>query len=96
MYARCWSRSERDERLPFFCPTLTSKTKQKLKKFQHPAPRCQHTSASLCRFSRRYGFLLATECKQRIHQLARSFDAPFFRGQVQECAMCKKLSPNPP
>jgi len=47
------------------------------------------------RDSRGYGFLLSTECKQRIHQLARSLDVPFFRGQIDKCDMCKKLSPDP-
>ena len=47
------------------------------------------------RDSRGYGFLLSTECKQRIHQLARSLDVPFFRGQIDKCDMCKKLSADP-
>ena len=43
------------------------------------------------RDSRGYGFLLSTECKRRIHQLARALDVPFFRGQIEKCDMCKDL-----
>jgi hypothetical protein len=51
-------------------------------------------SLGLRRDSLGYGFLLSTECKWRIHQLARSLDVPFFRGQIEKCDMCKKLSPD--
>jgi len=48
------------------------------------------------RDSRGYGFQLSTESKRRIHQLARSIDVPFFRGQIEKCDLCKSLSPDPP
>jgi len=51
-------------------------------------------SLGLRRDSLGYGFLLSTECKGRIHQLARSLDVPFFRGQIEKCDICKKLSPD--
>ena len=51
-------------------------------------------SLGLRRDSRGYGFLLSTKCKWRIHQLARSLDVPFFRGQIEKCDMCKKLPPS--
>lgn len=51
-------------------------------------------SLGLRRDSRGYGFLLSTECKRRIHQLARSMDVPFFQGKIEKCDICKNLSPD--
>lgn len=49
-------------------------------------------SLGLSRDSRGYGFLLTSECKWRIHQLARSLDVPFLRAQIEKCDSCKELS----
>jgi hypothetical protein len=50
-------------------------------------------SLGLRRHSLGYRFTLSTECRRRIHQLARSLDVPFFRGKVTKCEICKELSP---
>ena len=52
-------------------------------------------SLGLRRDSRGYGFLLTSECKRRIHQLGRSLDVPFLRGQIEKCDSCKELSLDP-
>jgi hypothetical protein len=44
------------------------------------------------RDSRGYGFLLSTACKRRIHQLGRSMDVPFLRGDIKKCDLCKESS----
>jgi hypothetical protein len=46
------------------------------------------------RDSRGYGFLLSTPCKRRIHQLGRSMDVPFFRGDIEKCDLCRNLQPS--
>ncbi len=51
-------------------------------------------SLGLRRDRQGYGFSLSTECKRRIHQLARSLDVPFLRGQIEKCEMCRELSPS--
>jgi hypothetical protein len=48
------------------------------------------------RDSRGYGLILSTECNERIHQLARSLDAPFFQGEIEKCDICANLPPLAP
>ena len=51
-------------------------------------------SLGIRRDSLGYGFLLSTECKSRIHQLAISLDVPFLRGKIEKCEFCMQHSPN--